>query len=61
MTAIQGIEEMQLIARVTVYWPGIDADIVNYVKIVKLALNTRHVRQYNQCYPEVSQMAKGKI
>ena len=30
--AHQGIEKMQLKARTTIYWPGIDADIKEYVK-----------------------------
>ena len=32
----QGIEKMQLIARATVYWPGIDADIIDYIKRCKV-------------------------
>ena len=27
----KGIEKMQFTAKATVYWPGIDANIVNYI------------------------------
>ena len=42
-----GIEKMQHRARATVYWPGIDADIVEYVKRCKICTQhkaTQHIQ-----------------
>ena len=42
-----GIEKMQHRARATVYWPGIDVDIVEYVKKCKICTQhnaTQHIQ-----------------
>ena len=42
-----GIEKMQHRAKATVYWPGIDADIVEYVKRCKTCtqhMATQHIQ-----------------
>ena len=49
--------KMQLIARATVYWPGIDTDITDYIKDATYVPSSR---QHNLWYPETSPMAHGK-
>ena len=42
-----GIEKMQHRARATVYWPGMDSDIVEYVKRCKICTQhkaTQHIQ-----------------
>ena len=42
-----GIEKMQHRARATIYWPGIDVDIVEYVKCCKTCIQhkaTQHIQ-----------------
>ena len=42
-----GIEKMQHRARATLYWPGIDMDIVKYVKCCKTCIQhkaTQHIQ-----------------
>ena len=55
-----GIEKMQHRARATVYWPGIDMDIVEYVKRCKTCTQHKATQTSNQCYLEMYQKPPGK-
>ena len=56
----KGIEKMQHLTRERIYWQGVDADILEYVKHCKSAQNINPHKQYNQSHPELYQKAHGK-
>ena len=49
--AHQGIEKMQLKARATIYWPGIDADIIEYVKRCNICIQHKTVQPIQPLLP----------
>ena len=49
--AHQGIEKMQLKARATIYWPGIDADIIEYVKRCNICIQHKAVQPIQPLLP----------
>ena len=49
--AHQGTEKMQLKARATIYWPGIDADIIEYIKRCNICLQHKAVQPIQPLLP----------
>ena len=58
--AHQGVDRMQAQAREAVYWPGIDADIADYVSQCTIAPNTRLLHLLSQCFLGTFLMAPGR-
>ena len=58
MKATKALKKMQHLTREKIYWPGMDADITEYVKHCTIC--TKQLRQHNQWYPEISQKAHGQ-
>ena len=50
--AHQGIERMQLKARATIYWPGIDANIIEYVKRCNICIQYKAVQPIQPLLPQ---------
>ena len=56
-----GVEKMIHLTRSSVYWQGINSDIIDYVRCnVQLVQNTKPSRQSNQCFPMMYLMVHGK-
>ena len=49
--AHQGIEKMQIKARAMIYWPGIDTDIIEYVKRCNICLQHKAVQSIQPLLP----------
>ena len=58
--AHQGIDRMQDQAREAVYWPGIDADIANYICQCTICTYYKGSPLHSQCFLETYLMAPGR-
>ena len=56
----QGIDKMQAQARKAVYWPSINADIVNYVCWCTICTKHKASPLHSLCYPGIFPMACGR-
>ena len=55
-----GIDRMQAHVREVVYWPGIDANIVDHVCWCTICTKHKASPMYSLCYLEISPMAHGR-
>ena len=58
-SAHQGIEKMQALAQ-AVYWPGMDADITNYVKRCAICTWYKTSHLLSKCFSGICPMAHGR-